>query len=137
WQGEVLAVLTRETAPRLARPTSDLERAYNEVFGRLAHMIDTGTYPFSRDDDVQSKAPRVGDGVLVLDADGRVEYNSPNAVSALHRLGVHVSAEGNTLGELGLDDHFVRSAFASRAPLFAELERGPDITVVLNCVPLL
>jgi two-component sensor histidine kinase len=50
---------------------------------------------------------------------------------------VHVSAEGYTLGELGLDDQFVRSAFAQRAPQFRELERGPDVTVVLNCIPLL
>jgi two-component sensor histidine kinase len=55
----------------------------------------------------------------------------------LHRLGVHVSAEGRTLGELGLDDQVVRAAFASRSPNFAELERGLDVTVVINCIPLL
>jgi hypothetical protein len=123
--------------PPLARPTSDLEHTYNAVFHRLTRMIERGSYPFARDEDVQYQAPRVGDGVVVLDADGRVEYNSPNAVSALHRLGVHRSAEGRTLGELGLDDHVVRNAFAARAPRFTELEREPDITVVLHCIPLL
>jgi two-component sensor histidine kinase len=137
WKGDVIAVLTSETLPPLARATSDLERTYIAVFHRLTEMIRTGSYPFGRDEDVQYKAPRVGDGVVVLDGDGRVEYNSPNAVSALHRLGVHVSAEGRTLGELGLDDHVVRTAFTTRAPHFAELEREPDFTVVLNCIPLL
>jgi two-component system, sensor histidine kinase PdtaS len=137
WEGELIAVLTRETLPPLARPASDLERTYSDVFNRLAHMIDAGTYPFSRDPDDQMKAPRVGDGVLVLDGDRRVEYNSPNAVSAMHRLGVHASAEGHVLSEIGVDDHFVRHAFATRSPVFAELERGPDVTVVLHCIPLL
>jgi two-component sensor histidine kinase len=137
WEAEVIAVLTSETLPPLARPSSDLERTYNAVFHRLTRMIMQGSYPFVRDEDVQLRAPRVGDGVVVLDGTGRVEYNSPNAVSALHRLGVHVSAEGRTLGELGLDDQFVRAAFSSRAPNFAELERGLDVTVVINCIPLL
>ncbi|HEX7094372.1 MAG TPA: sensor histidine kinase [Acidimicrobiales bacterium] len=137
WHDEVLAVLTRESMPPLARPTSDLERAYNAVFGRLAHMIASGAYPFPHDQDVQARAPRVGDGVIVLDAAARVEYNSPNAVSALHRLGVHVSAEGYTLGELGLDDHFVRTSFGTRSVMFGELERGTEVTVVMSCIPLL
>ncbi len=136
WHGEVIAVVTRESLPPLARPTSELERTYLAVFDRFAAMIAAGAYPFARDPDDQYKAPRVGDGVLVLDAAGRVEYNSPNAVSALHRLGVHNNAEGFTLGELGLDDGVVRSAFSLRSPIIAELERGPDVTVVLSCFPL-
>jgi methylenetetrahydrofolate dehydrogenase (NADP+)/methenyltetrahydrofolate cyclohydrolase len=49
-------------------------------------------------------APRVGDGVLLVDSYGRVEYSSPNGVSALHRVGVHALAEGRRFGELGLDE---------------------------------
>ena len=136
WKGDVIAVLTRESLPPLARQTSELERTYLTVFDRFARMIESGSYPFARDPDDQYKAPRVGDGVLVLDARGRVEYNSPNAVSALHRLGVHLNAEDFTLGELGIDDAVVRSAFSLRAPVIAEIERGPDVTVVLSCIPL-
>jgi two-component sensor histidine kinase len=136
WHGEVIAVVTRESLPPLARSTSELERTYLAVFDRFAQMMAAGAYPFARDPDDQYKAPRVGDGVLVLDSQARVEYNSPNAVSALHRLGVHLNAEGYTLGELGLDDGVVRSAYSLRAPVIVELERGPDVTVVLNCFPL-
>ncbi len=136
WKGEVIAVLTRESLPPLARHMSELERTYLAVFDRFARMIEAGSYPFARDPDDQYKAPRVGDGVLVLGADGRVEYNSPNAVSALHRLGVHRNAEGFTLGDLGVDDSIVRSAYALRSPVIIELERGPDVTVVLSCIPL-
>ena len=79
----------------------------------------------------------MGDGVLVLDAEGRVEYNSPNAVSALHRLGVHSNAEGFTLGELGVDDGVVRSAYSMRRPLILEVESPKEVTVVLSCIPLI
>jgi two-component sensor histidine kinase len=136
WHGEVVAVVTRESLPPLARHMSELERTYLAVFDRFAQMLSSGAYPFARDPDDQYKAPRVGDGVLVLDSAGRVEYNSPNAVSALHRLGVHRNAEGFTLGELGLDDGVVRSAYSLRSPIIVELERKPDVTVVLNCFPL-
>ena len=74
--------------------------------------------------------PRVGDGVLVLDAQMRVEYSSPNGVSALHRIGVHANAEGMRLGELGLDETPIRSAFEGALPVTRELERGPEVTVV-------
>ena len=36
---------------------------------------------------------------------------------ALHRLGVHLNAEGFTLGDLGIDDGVVRSAYTLRAPV--------------------
>ncbi len=136
-RGQVLAVLTREWLPPLGRAASDLERTYLEVFQRFARMIAAGSYPFAREEDDQYRRPRVGDGVLVLDATARVEFNSPNAVSALHRLGVHVNAEGFTLAELGVADRIVSAAFATRAPVIEELERGPDVTVVANCIPLL
>jgi two-component sensor histidine kinase len=136
-RGDTVAVLTRESLPVLGRSTSDLERTYLELFERFARMIAAGEYPFARDQDDQYRIPRVGDGIVVLDASMRVEFNSPNAVSALHRLGVHVNAEGFTPGELGLDDRIIHEAYATRASTFEELERGPDTTVIVNCIPLL
>jgi two-component sensor histidine kinase len=100
-------------------------------------MIAAGDFPFATDDVESEEAPRVGDGALVLDADGRVEYASPNAVSALHRAGVHTNAEGMRLGELGLDEAAVRAAYAVGAPVTVELERGAEVTVVMRCLPLL
>ena len=136
-RGTTVAVLTRESLPVLGRSTSDLERTYLQLFERFARMIAAGEYPFARDQDDQYRIPRVGDGIVVLDAAMRVEFNSPNAVSALHRLGVHVNAEGFTPGELGLDDRLVREAYSTKVSTFEELERGPDTTVIVNCIPLL
>jgi two-component sensor histidine kinase/PAS domain-containing protein len=137
WDENVIGVCTRESMPSLRRQTGELERIYVDVFLRFAAMIAAGDFPFATDDVESEEAPRVGDGALVLDAEGRVEYASPNAVSALHRAGVHTNAEGMRLGELGLDEAAVRGAFAVGAPVTVELERGAEVTVVMRCLPLL
>ena len=101
-------------------------------------MIASGDFPFDADDVETEEAPRVGDGVIVLDASGRVEYASPNAVSTLHRLGVHANAEGLRFSELGLEESVVSTAFATAAcPVTEELPRGIDITVLMRGIPLL
>jgi two-component sensor histidine kinase len=134
--GEVIAVLTKEAAPTLGRQPGELEAMYVEVFNRFARMLTTGEFPFAAED-ASEEAPRVGDGAVVLDRDGRVEYASPNAVSALHRIGVHANAEGMRLSELGLEDVAVRTSFAIGAPVTEEIERGPEVTVLVRCLPLL
>ncbi|MDP8988095.1 MAG: sensor histidine kinase [Actinomycetota bacterium] len=137
WEGEVIAVCSRESALASARQPGELERIYLSVFHRFAGMIAAGSFPFAAEDAETEEAPRVGDGALVLDASGCVEYASPNAVSALHRLGVHRNAQGEQLGGLGLEEVAVRTAFAIGGPVTEEIERGPDVTVVLRCLPLL
>jgi two-component system, sensor histidine kinase PdtaS len=135
-RGNVVAVLTRESAPWFGRVPGDLERTYIDVFNRFARMIGSGDFPFDAEDAESEEAPRVGDGVIVLDGEGRVEYTSPNAVSTLHRLGVHVNAEGLRFSELGLEDMAVRTAFAASVPVTDELPRGLDVTVLIRCIPL-
>ena len=82
--------------------------------------------------------PRVGDGVRRSSTPRcGSQYSSPNGVSALHRIGVHANAEGMRLGELGLDEAPIRAAFAGPMPVTREVERGPEVTVVLRCIPLL
>ena len=137
FEGETIGVLVRESAPSLGRPPGELERAYVEVFNRFARMIVNGEFPFPPDRNQTEEVPRVGDGVLLLDSSARVEYASPNAISALHRLGVHANTEGMRLLDLGLQETVVRSAFAKARPAAEEVERGPEVTVVVRCIPLL
>ena len=135
--GQVIGVLTRESAPAFGRQPGELERTYVDIFNRFARMIAAGDYPFDTEDAETEEAPRVGDGVILLDAAQRVEYTSPNGVSALHRIGVHANTEGLTFSELGVDDSLVRDAFASRAPVIEELEGPADVSVLIRCIPLL
>lgn len=137
WEDEVIGVCSRESALASARQPGELERIYLSVFHRFAGMIAAGSFPFAAEDAETEEAPRVGDGAVVLDASGCVEYASPNAVSALHRLGVHRNAQGKQLGALGLEEVAVRTAFAIGGPVTEEIERGTDVTVVLRCLPLL
>ncbi len=137
WQGVTVAVLSRESAPSVGRSPGELERIYTEIFNRFARMIAAGEFPFTAEDSESEEAPRVGDGCLVLDRSARVEYASPNAVSALHRAGVHVSTEGLRLGELGLDDDVVRTAFTMAAPVTEEVESSTGVTVLVRCIPVL
>jgi two-component sensor histidine kinase len=137
WQGDVVGVVSRESAPTLTREPGELERTYLDVFHRFARMITVGTFPFTAEDTEAGEAPRVGDGAIVLDAEGRVEYASPNAVSALHKIGVHANAEGMRLGELGLEEVAIRTSMAIGVPVTEEIERGQEVTVLVRCLPLL
>ena len=89
--GRTIAVLSRESTPSVGRSPGELERTYVDIFNRFAQMIAKGTYPYPIDDSDSKESPRVGDGVVVLDRAMCVEYASPNAVSALHRMGVHTA----------------------------------------------
>jgi hypothetical protein len=88
-----------------------LERTYVSLFERFAAMIAEGSFPYAGQIGDSSAAPRVGDGVLVLDQDARVHYGSPNAISALHRVGITANAVGLRLAELGFNDSPVRQAY--------------------------
>src|SRR3954454_21250970 len=137
YDGELTAVMTREAALAVGRRPGELERIYVEVFDRFARMMVAGEFPFSSDEAEGEESPRVGDGALLLDASGRVEYASPNAVNALHRMGVYSNAEGLRLDDLGLDENLVRSSYALRFPVTEEIEKRSDVIVLLRCIPLL
>jgi two-component sensor histidine kinase len=132
----VVAVVSREAATALARRPGELERQYVEVFDRLARMIADGTFPFARGEVELEEAPRVGDGVVVLDGERRVRFVSPNAVSALHRMGFHAYATGLQLGDVGVDQSAIDATFRSRVPVMVELQRG-DASVLVHALPLL
>jgi len=134
---ETVAVLARESDPGLLRHPNPVERRYREVWERFAAMVAAGEFPLERSERVgEFREPRVGDGVVILDREQRVEYASPNATSALHRLGVLTNVVGRTLGELGPDDRAVRRAYTSRYSTVEELERADTVSVIARCHPL-
>ena len=137
WQGELVAIMTRDSALLVGRRPGELERVYVEVFDRLARMISAGEFPFPTDDEVPGGSPRVGDGVVVLDSSARVDYASPNAVNALHRMGLTTGTAGIRLDEAGIDQYVVDLAYQTHLPATQEVSRGPDVAVVIRCVPLL
>jgi two-component sensor histidine kinase len=134
FRDRVVAAISQQASLTTARTPSRLELTYLQAAGDLAVMIADGTFPFQVDEPDPETLPRVGDGLMRLDAAGRVEYASPNAVSAYRRLGVTENLD-RSLGEFDLDPDRVMEAMRARIPVESEVEaRG---TVVLRrAIPL-
>ncbi len=142
--GRVLAVITRHSNLAAMRSPSRLELTYRGIGDTLARMIAAGEFPvLGAPTGLRRGAPRVGDGVLRLDVEGIVAYASPNAISALHRLGHHGDVIGVSLSELTtslIPDHSqVDEALAvvvtGRAPWRTEVE-SRFATLSLRAIPL-
>ena len=136
-EGRVIAVLTREVSTVSGRRPGQLERTYLSIFDDFATMTATGLFPFTGRVADSSVAPRVGDGVIVLDGSARVRYASPNAVSALHRIGVRANAVGQSLAELGFAHDAARASFERREPVVEELDQDHDVTLMVRSIPIL
>ena len=145
--GEVVAVIGRDTNLSAARTPSQLELNYLTTADDLAQMIADGTFPPPRHDDETTSAPRVGDGLVRLDANGKVTYASPNAQSAHRRLGFASHLVGEDLAALykrladdpldGTDAaNAVLTALRGEAPPRREIEaRGA--TMLTRALPLM
>jgi two-component sensor histidine kinase len=95
----VLGVIARNTNLLTVRTPSRLELTYLQSASDLAQMIAAGAFPFPAEQVDMDASPRVGDGLIRLDAEGIVQYASPNALSAYHRLGQATDLVGQHLGE--------------------------------------
>jgi two-component sensor histidine kinase len=144
---EVIAVIGRDTNLSTARTPSQLELNYLTTADDLAQMVADGTFPPPRHPGETTSAPRVGDGLIRLDAAGKVTYASPNAQSAYRRLGFNAHLVGEELaalsGRLAADplegtDVVARmlAALRGEAPPRQEVEaRGA--TVLMRALPLM
>ncbi|CCI53471.1 sensor histidine kinase [Nostocoides jenkinsii] len=95
--GEVAGVVTRHTNLSTIPTPSRLELSYQALAGHLVRMLATGEWPQSgAPTGFRRGAPRVSDGLVHLNPDGVVLYATPNALSAVHRLG-HT---GDVIGEV-------------------------------------
>jgi two-component system, sensor histidine kinase PdtaS len=92
-----------------------------------------GTFPFEEDHD-PTASPRVGDGLVVLDASGRVEFASPNATSAFRRMGTNALPLGQPFPQRAAI--LVAGAMAGSRPVEAEIEADGAVSDV-RIVPLL
>ncbi|MBN6053607.1 histidine kinase N-terminal domain-containing protein [Nonomuraea sp. RK-328] len=143
-QGRFLAVIQRSTNLSSARTPSRLELTYLQSASDLAQMVAEGRFPFSGDEPILVRSPRVGDGLLRLDRGGRVTYASPNALSAYRRLGLHADLVGAELGRvtatLCYSDEPINEDLmivaSGRAAKETEVESGGTI-VQLRAIPLI
>jgi two-component sensor histidine kinase len=141
----VIAVISRDSNLASVRVPSQLELTYLQAADDLALMVSEGRFPSAMgiggfvDADLEL-APRVGDGLLRLARDGTVDYASPNAISALRRIGVAPAVVGEQLSDIatsvGIDDKRISGVLDTRLPADDEVEvRGA--VVLTRALPLL
>jgi two-component sensor histidine kinase len=94
WCGERVIAVVARYASATRRVAGHLEEIYLGTAKDLLSMLVDGSFPPTALDETGAESPRVGDGLIRLDAHGSVEYASPNAVSALRRLGMATSVLG-------------------------------------------
>ena len=140
--GRVIALIARISALS-QRSVGELERAYLEAADELVGMIVEGTFPPVHPLARTGTPPRVGDGLIRVDAAGLVLFASPNALSAYHRLGLATDLQGVDLSRItarlarrpGPVDESLAAVTAGRAAGGAEVENGKAV-VTLRGVPL-
>ena len=135
FDGRVIAVLVRLQGP-LRGPASLYEQAYLSIFERLCSMVSDATFPYREDTVAGPGMPRVGDGIILINEVGEVEFATPNATNALHRLGVYASTEGKTFVEAGLRMRVVDRCLEYGIPAMEEVDRSNDVAIVFHCIPL-
>ncbi len=144
-RGAVLGVLVRHSDLHHMRQQGGLEVAYVHMAQAILMMISQGTFPAEQSHTgIGRGTPRVGDGVVRLSAEGLIEYASPNAVSALRRLGHTESVLAADLSQIVTSrlplgttlDETIPLVLTGRAPWGTEIEtRGTHLT--MRAVPLL
>ncbi len=142
--GQPIAVVARHTNLSSARTPSRLELTYLQCADDLTRMICAGDFPLvGAPSGPRRGAPRVGDGLVRMDKEGKVSYASPNAVSALHRLGHFGDIVDRTLSEIitplldqpGTVDESLPLVLTGRAPWRSHIE-SHAAALSLRAIPL-
>jgi two-component sensor histidine kinase len=141
----VVGVVSRHTNLTGGRTPSRLELTYRELADSILRMVSTGAFPSpSAPTGTRRGAPRVGDGVIHLDADGVITYASPNAVSAIHRMGHRGNVIGEILAKIVADlaagsgqhvDESLAVVVMGRASWRTEVETA-SATVTMRAIPI-
>jgi two-component sensor histidine kinase len=144
--GEVIGVLGKDANIASVRTPSQLELVYLQSAADLSAMVADGTFPGPDAGVEEGSGPRVGDGLVRLEPDGTIIYASPNALSALSRLGINGNVLGEAIGALTssvVDDPFdardlaaaVKAAVDGGTPTSIEVDGG-GATVLFRALPL-
>ena len=138
----VVAVIARRSglSPREA---GELERTYRLIADLLFQMTADGQFPHQGMQD-SSTPPRVGDGMLQVNAQGVVTFASPNARSAFRRMGVMSDLTGRLLehevrrlaARTGPVDEAIGVISSGRGAGSVDVEVG-EVTVSMRSIPLI
>jgi two-component sensor histidine kinase len=140
----LIAVVARNTNLQGVRTPSRLELSYLQTATELSQMIARGAFPFVGQRSDHADSPRVGDGFIRVDAEGRVTYASPNALSVYRKLGLTGDLSGKSLADITRelvppamrgDEETISAVLGGRIPRDTELGNA-QATVILRSIPL-
>lgn len=100
FSGQVIGVISSHRNVEHSRGSGKLETNYREVAQHLYQMVAQGSFPYKDVGTLFEPVPRVGDGLIRLDANSAISFASPNAKSAFSRMGWRGDLEGRNLGEV-------------------------------------
>ncbi|MFW6866185.1 histidine kinase N-terminal domain-containing protein [Nocardioides sp. CPCC 206347] len=148
-EGRVIAVISRNTNLLGVRTPSLLEINYLQTASDLASMIAAGLFPSAGQRSDHADSPRVGDGFLRVDAEGRVIYASPNGLSVFRKLGLIGDLTGQLLTDLTRDlvppkkrpdEETLSAVLGGRAHRDTELGSaggpGDGVSLIVRSIPL-
>ena len=142
--GRVIAVVGRNTNLLGVRTPSRLELSYLQTAADLTQMIARGHFPVSGQRGDHADSPRVGDGFVRVDENGRVTYSSPNALSVYRRLGLNGDLDGQILADVTRelvpprrrpDEEMLSAALGGRDVRDIEVE-GEGVSLIVRSIPL-
>jgi two-component sensor histidine kinase len=123
----VVALRSHADGPRTA---STLEATYRAAAADLVAMMHHGDFPPRGARSDLADSLRVGDGFVRTDAEGRVSYASPNAMSAYRRLGLSGDLVGSELAA-------VTAGLVGDRPTDGEAEvENASASLLLRVIPI-
>ncbi|MBT0565666.1 sensor histidine kinase [Williamsia sp. CHRR-6] len=145
--GVVVATMSRIANLAQLRMPSPLELAYQDCANDLFQMMSDGAFPQHEGNPRSLSTPRAGDGFIRIDDTGTVVFASPNALSAVHRMGWTADLTGNELNAVLTElvtDRFVAEdakrmisdAVAGRSGMRIEAD-ARRASVLIRAVPLI
>jgi two-component system, sensor histidine kinase PdtaS len=142
--GRVIAVIARNTNLLGVRTPSRLELSYLQSAADLTAMIAAGDFPPEGQRSHDADSPRVGDGFVRVDEQGRVTYASPNALSVYRRLGWSGDLDGQVLTDVTRelvpprrrpDEETLSAVLGGRADRDTELG-GDQVSLIVRAIQL-
>ncbi|MDC4233880.1 sensor histidine kinase [Actinomyces sp. B33] len=144
-EGNIIAVVTREANLSSPRLSLGFEGWTVAAADTLCQMISRGEYPYESTPAVSAHGvPRVLDGAVLIDADGRIQETTPNAVSCLRRLGIRSHVKGKILaqeitdvvGDSSMIEESMAVVVMGRASWRVEITAHAS-TITMRALPLL
>ena len=116
------AVLVRDLAEQVAEAPGAMETAFMRAAEELVDSLAEDRLLDVRDGEPFATCRTAGDGVLRVDADGKVTYASPNAVNIMRVAGFEGPVRGSMAAELPGGGFGIGPVLGTRAAIAIEVE---------------